>query len=105
MKIYETFYNGFNNYLNKTSSSIKGVVRAFFEENNVAEKSGIAKLFGDTEYSSDVVFLDAYPVGCEGENLVEADVITPHYNEVTGRIDEARSSPTPLVFPVLAPGT
>lgn len=48
MKIYETFYNGFNNYLNKTSSSIKGVVRAFFEENNVAEKSGIAKLFGDT---------------------------------------------------------
>ncbi|MEM4584671.1 MAG: RAMP superfamily CRISPR-associated protein, partial [Ignisphaera sp.] len=57
------------------SSSIRGVVRAFFEENNVAEKSGIAKLFGDTEYSSDVVFFDAYPVGCEGENLVEADVI------------------------------
>ncbi|MEM4628280.1 MAG: type III-B CRISPR module RAMP protein Cmr6, partial [Ignisphaera sp.] len=59
----------------------------------------------DTEYSSDVVFFDAYPVRCEGENLVEADVITPHYNEVAGRIDEARSSPTPLVFPVLAPGT
>ncbi|MEM2389776.1 MAG: type III-B CRISPR module RAMP protein Cmr6 [Ignisphaera sp.] len=88
------------------SSSIRGVVRAFFEENNVVVNSrNLAKLFGDTEYSSDVAFFDAYPVRCEGENLVEADVITPHYNEVAGRIDEARSSPTPLVFPVLAPGT
>ena len=88
------------------SSSIRGVVRAFFEENNiVVDGENLARLFGETEYSSSVIFFDAYPVDCKGENLVEADVITPHYSEVTGRIDEARSSPTPLVFPVLAPGT
>ncbi|MEM1646483.1 MAG: type III-B CRISPR module RAMP protein Cmr6 [Ignisphaera sp.] len=88
------------------SSSIRGVVRAFFDENKVVVNSkNLAELFGDTEHSSDIVFFNVYPVRCEGENLVEADVITPHYNEVAGRIDEARSSPTPLVFPVLAPGT
>ncbi|MEM4435666.1 MAG: hypothetical protein QXO22_01690 [Thermosphaera sp.] len=32
-------------------------------------------------------------------------MITPHYVEIAGRIDEARSSPIPLIFPVLAPGT
>ncbi|MEM4777768.1 MAG: type III-B CRISPR module RAMP protein Cmr6 [Desulfurococcaceae archaeon] len=88
------------------SSSIRGVVRAFFEENNiVVDGVNLVDLFGKTEYSSSVIFFDAYPVDCNGENLVEADVITPHYSEVTGKIDEARSSPTPLVFPVLAPGT
>ncbi|MEM4827778.1 MAG: type III-B CRISPR module RAMP protein Cmr6 [Desulfurococcaceae archaeon] len=92
------------------SSSIRGVVRAFVEGNiQGGEVTGsiedLVKLFGDTEHSSDVVFFDAYPVECRGEHLVEADVITPHYSEVEGTIDEARSSPVPLVFPVIAPRT
>jgi len=92
------------------SSSIRGVTRAFFEksiqEGEVSDGvEDLIKLFGDTKHFSDVVFFDAYPVECRGEHLVEADVITPHYSEVAGTIDEARSSPVPLVFPVLAPRT
>uniref|UniRef100_A0A7J3MYW0 Type III-B CRISPR module RAMP protein Cmr6 n=1 Tax=Ignisphaera aggregans TaxID=334771 RepID=A0A7J3MYW0_9CREN len=88
------------------SSSLRGVVRAFFEANNVVVHGrNLAELFGSTEYSSDIVFFDVYPVECGEEYLIEADVITPHYSEIEGVIDEASSSPTPLIFPVLAPGT
>ncbi|MEM1635960.1 MAG: type III-B CRISPR module RAMP protein Cmr6 [Thermosphaera sp.] len=83
------------------SSSIRGVVRAFYGEND----SHVADLFGDVDHMSNIVFFDAYPVRCEGRSLIEADVITPHYVEIAGRMDEARSSPIPLIFPVLAPGT
>lgn len=88
------------------SSSIKGVVRSYFMKNNI-RIGGMEpeELFGTTEHQGELIFFDAYPVKCEGTYLVEADVIAPHYRELEGLIDEARSSPTPLVFPVIARGT
>ena len=86
------------------SSSIKGLVRAYLETYGGAEldKALIDKVFGSQERSGLVVFTDAYPVECSGESLVESDVLTPHYSEVRKAIDEASSSPTPLVFPTIA---
>lgn len=87
------------------SSSIKGVARSYFEENGITiDGVKLDELFGTTEHQGGLVFFDAYPVKCGGEHLVEADVITPHYRELDGLIDEARSSPIPLVFPVIARG-
>ncbi|MEM4435665.1 MAG: RAMP superfamily CRISPR-associated protein [Thermosphaera sp.] len=42
------------------SSSIRGVVRAFYGEND----SHAADLFGDVDHMSNIVFFDAHPVRC-----------------------------------------
>ena len=88
------------------SSSIKGLVRAYLATSCGAElgESLVNEVFGSQERSGLVVFTDAYPVECSGESLVEPDVLTPHYSEVRRAIDEASSSPTPLVFPTIARG-
>ena len=86
------------------SSSIKGLVRAYVETYGGAEldEALVREVFGSQGSSGLVVFTDAYPVECSGESLVEPDVLTPHYSEVRKAIDEASSSPTPLVFPTIA---
>jgi len=91
------------------SSSIKGVVRAYFEIfNKSIEGLGVRDLFGDTDHKDRtghvgyVIFFDAYPVGCR-ETLIEPDVITPHYKEIEGSIDETSAKPVPIVFPTIAP--
>lgn len=97
------------------SSSLKGVVRGFLK--NTHPPDFVEKLLGPEtadmrKGSGLVVFTDAYPVECpagaypgSGERgLIEPDVVTPHYSEVKKSIDEASSSPTPLVFPTIARG-
>lgn len=91
------------------SSSIKGLVRAYAELYNKLPEHVINKFFGDKESVGLAIFTNAYPVKCSpsggGEaSLVDPDVVTPHYSEVGGAIDEASSSPTPLVFPTIAKG-
>jgi len=93
------------------SSSIKGVVRAYFKIfNKSIEGLGVRDLFGDTDHEDRtghvgyVIFFDAYPVSCR-RMLVEPDVITPHYKEIEGSIDETSVKPVPIVFPTIAPGT
>lgn len=84
------------------SSALKGVARMYFEENKIAiDGLGIDDIFGSQESEGLVVFIDAYPVSCK-ESLLEPDVITPHYSEVTYSIDEASSSPTPVIFITVA---
>lgn len=88
------------------SSSLKGVVRSYVSsiKSNI---SGIPinKFFGDSEGVGLVVFFDTYPIECKGESLIEPDVITPHYKEISEEIDETSSSPTPIIYPTIAPNT
>lgn len=91
------------------ASSIKGLIRDYFESNKdkIISIGNYTSddLFGTLEKSGLLVFFDAYPVECEGESLIEAEVLTPHYREAEYIIDEARSSPTPIIYPVVASGT
>jgi CRISPR-associated protein Cmr6 len=90
------------------ASTVKGVVRAYLTMNNVTvEGLSVDDLLGEAgklAHVGYIVFFDAYPVGCE-KTLVEPDVITPHYSEVEGRVDETSVKPRPIVFPTIAPGT
>jgi CRISPR-associated protein Cmr6 len=90
------------------ASTVKGVVRAYLTMNNVTvEGLSVDDLLGKAgklAHVGYIVFFDAYPVGCE-KTLVEPDVITPHYSEVEGRVDETSVKPRPIVFPTIAPGT
>lgn len=86
------------------STSIKGVVRAHFEESNIfVDKCDMGELFGYKEHRGLVEFIDAYPIGCR-DSLLEPEVITPHYSEAGGSVDEASSAPVPIVFATIAPG-
>ena len=88
------------------SSALKGAVRSYFEEHNIVIDGWTpGDIFGDTRSSRIVVFLNAYPTSCRGDSLIEPDVVTPHYSEVEGRIDEASASPVPIVYPTVAPRT
>jgi CRISPR-associated protein Cmr6 len=97
------------------ASTVKGVVRSYLTMNNVTvEGLSVDDLLGEARKSEHeaeelahvgyIVFFDAYPVGCE-KTLVEPDVITPHYSEVEGRVDETSVKPRPIVFPTIAPRT
>ena len=88
------------------ASTVKGVVRAYLT-NNIIGGLNVGELLGEggeEGHVSYVIFFDSYPVDCRG-TLVEPDIITPHYREVEGLIDETSVKPTPIVFPTIAPGT
>jgi len=88
------------------ASTVKGVVRAYLANNRIDDLN-VGELLGEggeEGHVSYVIFFDSYPVDCRG-TLVEPDVITPHYREVEGLIDETSVKPTPIVFPTIAPGT
>lgn len=87
------------------ASSIKGLIRHYFESNRINVGGYTAEdLFGSLGKSGLLVFFDAYPVECKDRSLVEAEVLTPHYREAEYIIDEARSSPVPIIYPVIASG-
>jgi len=88
------------------ASSVKGVVRAYLEKSealdlDVDELLGKSSPGGHVGY---VIFFDSYPVSCK-TTLIEPEVITPHYREGEGKIDETSVKPTPIVFPTIASGT
>lgn len=86
------------------ASSLKGALRSYMERSGRRSCGlGVEELLGTKESVSRLVFFDALPVGCR-RALIEADVLTPHYPEVQGVIDEARVKPNPIVFPVVAGG-
>lgn len=86
------------------SSSIKGATRAYFESQvGSIGNYTVHHLFGFEESEGLVKFTDAFPVACKNR-LLEPEVITPHYSEVAGNIDEASSRPVPIVFLVVPPG-
>jgi CRISPR-associated protein Cmr6 len=87
------------------ATSIKGALRSYFREykidiNGCDEKT----LFGTEEGEGVLEFFDAYPVSCR-KYLVDAEVTTPHYRELEGKMDEASSNPTPIVHLAISPGT
>lgn len=86
------------------ASTLKGVLKAYMESYN-KELCGLSAgdLLGTKESESRLVFFDAFPVSCK-KALLEADVLTPHYPEVQGVVDEARVRPNPITFPVIADG-
>ncbi len=94
------------------SSSLKGAVRAYIESYSGSNQAILSlKKKADILFGSDtgglglVHFFDGYPIGCgEDGKLLEPDVITPHYSEVKGSIDEASARPVPIVFPTIARG-
>lgn len=85
-------------------SSIKGLTRAWAELKLGDKKHpDITCLFGDSESSGCICFLDAVPIK---PVCLEADVMTPHYAGWTR--DEPPGdwlSPTPIPFLVMAAGT
>lgn len=93
------------------SSSIKGAVRSWIESIGIVNIDGIdiKEIFGpstkeELKYMGLAVFTDAYPISCV-DHLIEPDVITSHYSYTRLAISEVESSPTPLVFPTIAPQT
>jgi len=101
------------------STTIKGALKSYLETCEDSqricgyEKKELANiLFGTTDQRGHLLFTDALPVGCrekEGKDdrpsLVEPDIVTPHYSEIEGVIDEVQAKPKPLVFPTIARGT
>lgn len=86
------------------SSSIKGSARAYFEEVGISINGySVDDIFGSIDREGLVMFTDAYPVACK-RNLLEPEVVTPHYHEVKELIDEASSTPIPMVFITVSPG-
>jgi len=94
------------------SSSIKGAVRSWIElyiGKSVNDVS-LEEIFGSEPESrgeklaSLVVFTDAYPISC-ATHLLEPDVLTPHYATTKLAFSEPEASPTPMVFPTIAPNT
>lgn len=83
------------------ASSLKGALRAAAAGRICGMEPSEA--FGTTSAEGRLIVFDAYPV--QWEKPVEPDVITPHYREASGEIDETSASPTPLVYPVVPPGT
>lgn len=87
------------------SSALKGAVRAYLKASGAASQCNLSveELFGSQDRQGTLIFFDAVPVDFENV-LVEPDVITPHYSEAEGRIDEMNVRPRPLVFPTVAAG-
>ena len=86
------------------SSSIKGLLRSYMERNKASVCGlSVVDLFGSTERMGLLTVSDAMPIGCK-DKLVEVEVMSPHYQESKGIIDEARVKPVPLLFPTLSPG-
>ncbi|UXD22101.1 hypothetical protein IPA_01650 [Ignicoccus pacificus DSM 13166] len=93
------------------SSSVKGVVRSRIknmlekEDKNVEEV--VQELFGDMESEGNVIFMDAYPIGCIEEqcSLFSGAVITPHYYKGGQVVDnELGVKPVPIPHLVVSPG-
>lgn len=84
------------------SSTLKGVGRAYCEKVGPGEDL-CGEVFGSQDREGSVFFIDSYPIGCK-DKLVEPDVITPHYSEVAGAIDEASARPVPVIFFAVSPG-
>jgi len=86
------------------ASALKGIVRYYFETHKI-KVCGLDSsiLFGETSREGILIFYDALPTSYK-DALIEPDVITPHYPEVEGKIDELFVSPRPLVYPTVAPG-
>lgn len=93
-------------------SSIKGLVRAWAEQWEKAEKAELKRVFGsESKVDADfrvgsVVFLDAIPTR---PVRLETDIMTPHYapyyQDPTGSTPPADwHSPTPIPFLVVAAG-
>ena len=87
------------------SSTLKGVVRAFIRSHDRKELCGIDTeiLLGKQDHKGLLIFFDAVPVKVDN-TLLEPDVITPHYVELEGRIDETSVKPRPIVYPTVAKG-
>ena len=91
------------------STSLKGLVKSYFKEYKpqITDIWSVGELFGEPEekgHAGLIIFYDAYPVKCRG-HLIELDIITPHYREINGAIEEVFVKPTPLIFPTVAPNT
>lgn len=85
------------------ATSLKGAVRASSPSDICGLKPD--EVFGTTEKEGAVIFFDAYLTVLAKEKPIEPDVLTPHYREVEGEIAEVHASPTPLVYPVVPPGS
>jgi CRISPR-associated protein Cmr6 len=94
------------------SSSIKGAVRSWIELYVGKSVDGVSleEIFGSEpgrggeRRAGLVIFTDAYPVSCMAY-LLEPDVIAPHYSVAELAFSEPEASPTPIVFPTIAPNT
>lgn len=91
------------------SSSIKGLIRSYMEKYEITVCGlTVSDLFGskyrsENERSGLLTVSDALPINCI-DKLIDVEVISPHYIESRGIIDEARVKPTPLLFPTISRG-
>lgn len=82
-------------------SSIKGAIRAYVEVNKLVKPAEVAEIFGEAgEEMGKLVVTDAFPVK-SGRVLLEPEVTTPIYKD---SVKEHETSPTPLIYPVIARG-
>lgn len=86
------------------ASSIKGAVKAIYENRFPRGTEEIGKLFGSKDEQGTCIFTDAYPVRL-GEHgyLLYPDVMTAHYKG--DMLGELGVEPTPIPYISVAPGT
>ena len=86
------------------STSLKGLMKSYFLLNDI-KICGLntLDLFGSKEYKGILTFFDALPSSFKN-SLIDPDVLTPHYQEIGGKIDEKSVKPRPLVYPVISSG-
>ena len=80
------------------ATALKGALRAGWPSSICGMSP--AELFGFEKQEGALVVTDAFPTTARS---LEPDVLTPHYKEPNVRED--RVKPTPLVFPVVKPGS
>jgi len=86
------------------ATSLKGVVRAYAERKGVFPCKKIpSELFGTVGESAPVILTDAYPTSCT-KQIIDIDIVNPHYKEVKGLIAEHEVKPSPITFPAVASG-
>ena len=86
------------------ASSIKGAIKAAYEDLFPERNEEIKRLFGSKEEQGICIFTDAYPVR-PGERgyVLYPDVMTPHYKGDV--LSELEAEPTPIQYISIAPKT
>ena len=80
------------------ATTLRGALRAAAPAGVCGRSS--EELFGHKKAAGLLIVTDALPVS---EEVLGADVITPHYREPDA-VEEHKVRPTPIVFPVVKPG-
>lgn len=93
-------------------SSLKGVANHYRKEFQIISDDAAIKIFGNESTKGEdgkegeVVFMDAWPEKWQNKQLLELDVMSPHYSEYYAgkKFPSDDSDPIPIIFLVVPKG-